>query len=159
VVNLRSVDAVFRIVPIAVAACALVSLYAFSQVDDIVNQTMYNYGLQFSLNWANPYWSMAYVLDAMAWLITGLAIAVEAYLFVYRVPSAEASAALAGQSEESCWSTFRLGDGSTIKVKFLVKGARRLDRYSEDGLPVYVVDSEPVVQVVCVPEELKASTR
>jgi hypothetical protein len=40
-----------------------------------------------------------------------------------------------------------------------VKGAKRLNKYSEDGLPVYTVDAEPVVQVVEVPEELKVSAK
>jgi hypothetical protein len=57
--------------------------------------------------------------------------------------------------EDERWSTFRLGDGSTIKVKLVVKGAKRLNKYAPDGMPVYTVDTENIVKVVEVPEELK----
>jgi hypothetical protein len=162
VVSLKPVDAVFRCVPSVVAACALISLYAFLQVDNIVNATLYSFSLQFSLDWANPYWNMAHVLVAMCWLTAGLAIALQAYLLLNKTPQAGGIAGLARQPElreEDRWSTFKLGDGSTIRVKLVVKGAKRLNKYSEDGLPVYTVDAEPVVQVVEVPEELKVSAK
>jgi len=162
VVRLKAVEGVFRFIPSVVAAFALVSLYAFSQVDTIVNGTLYSYSLQFSYDWANPYWDMAHLLVAMGWLIAGLAIALQVYLLVYKAPAAGGVAGLAREPEmreEDRWSTFKLGDGSTIKVKLVVKGAKRLNKFSEDGLPVYTVDTEPVVQVVDVPEELRASAR
>jgi hypothetical protein len=162
VVRLKAVEGVFRFVPSVVAACALISLYAFSQVDNIVHQTLYNFNLQFSLDWANPYWNMSRVMVAMGWLMAGLAIALQAYLLLPKTPAAGRVAGMAREPElreEDRWSTFKLGDGSTIKVKLVVKGAKRLNKYSEDGLPVYTVDTEPVVQVVDVPEELRASAR
>ena len=161
-VNLKAAEVAFRFIPSVVAACALISLYAFSQVDNIVNQTLYNFNLQFSLDWANPYWNMAHLLVAMGWLTAGLAIALQAYALLPKAPVAGGVAGLAREPEmreEDRWSTFKLGDGSTIKVKLVVKGAKRLNKYSEDGLPVYTVDTEPVVQVVDVPEELRASAK
>lgn len=142
------------------AACSVVSLYAFSQIDTIVHKTLYSYGLQFSYDWANPYWNMAHLLDAMGWLTAGLAIALQVYLLLPKKPS-EVQTRLSNPTmrEEDRWNTFRLGDGSTIRVKLVVKGAKRLNKYSEDGLPVYTVDTEPVVQVVDAPEELKAAAR
>ena len=53
------------------------------------------------------------------------------------------------------WRTYDLGDGAKIKVKMEMKGAKRLNRFTEDGNPIYTVDARPVVQVVSVPEELK----
>lgn len=159
---MKPVDGVFRFIPLAVAACALISLYSFSQVDNIVNQTLYSFSLRFSLDWANPYWNMAHVLVAMGWLTTGLAIALQIYLLLPKAPSTGSVPGMTREPElreEDRWSTFKLGDGSTIKVKLVVKGAKRLNKYSEDGLPVYTVDTEPVVQVVDVPEELRANSR
>jgi hypothetical protein len=162
VVSLKPVDGAVRLIPSVLAICAGVSLYAFMQIDNIVHGTLYQYGLQFSHAWADPYWNMAHLLDAMVGLIVGLAIALQIYLLVRKSPAAPGIANAAKEPElreEDRWSTFKLGDGSTIKVKLVVKGAKRLNKYSEDGMPVYTVDTEPVVQVVDVPEELKVSAK
>jgi hypothetical protein len=157
VVGLKSFAGMFRFVPSVLAVCAGVSLYAFLQVDAIVNQTLYQYSLQFSYAWANPYWDMAHILVAMGWLIAGLSVAFQVYLLLPKkaVPGSEAEQTELRDDER--WSTFRLGDGSTIRVKLIVKGAKRLNKYSEDGWPIYTVDTEPIVEVVDVPEELKVT--
>jgi len=149
---------VFRWVPTAVAVCGVVSLYAFSQIDTIVHKTLYGYGLQFSYDWATPYWNIADVVMAMGWVIVGLAVISQVYLLIRKSPLSGVEAKL-GRLEQDDWSFFRLGDGSTIKVKLAVKGAKRSNKFSEDGLPVYTVDAEPVVRVVDVPEKLKAGHR
>jgi hypothetical protein len=43
--------------PLISAGFAGVSLYLILQVDSIVNVTLYQFGLQFSLDWASGYWS------------------------------------------------------------------------------------------------------
>jgi hypothetical protein len=60
--------------------------------------------------------------------------------------------------EETC-SAYTLRDGSTIKVKHKLKSAKRLDAYSPDGIPIYVVDYDNIVQVVNVPEKLVKKTK
>ena len=65
----------------------------------------------------------------------------------------------AEMKQETRWNTYKLGDGSTIKVKLVVKGAKRLNTYSEDGMPVYTVETEPVVEVVDVPEALRVAAK
>jgi hypothetical protein len=142
--------------PAVIAACSLISLYAFTQIDAIVHQTLYSYGLQFSNDWAIPYWNIAGIAVAMGWLIVILAILFQTYL-VIRKPLVNAGGVMQPESnEEERWSTFRLGDGSTIKVKLVVKGAKRLNKYDPDGMPIYTVDTENIVRVVNVPEKLKA---
>ena len=142
--------------PAVIAACSLISLYAFTQIDAIVHQTLYFYGLQFSNDWAIPYWNIAGIAVAMGWLIVILAILFQIYL-VIRKPLVNAGGVMQPESnEEERWSTFRLGDGSTIKVKLVVKGAKRLNKYDPDGMPIYTVDTENIVRVVNVPEKLKA---
>lgn len=153
---MRLVDAVVRWVPTVVATCSLFSLYAFSRIDAIVHQTLYSYGLQFSYDWATPYWTVGGVAVAMGWVTVVLAGVFQVYLLVRKAPVA-AGAQHPELREDDRWSTFRLGDGSTIKVKLVVKGAKRLNKYSADGMPVYTVDTEPVVRVVDVPEALKVA--
>jgi hypothetical protein len=159
VVRLKLVDGILRWVPAVVAVCSVVSLYAFTQIDSIVNQTLYQHGLQFDYAWATPYWNIAGVAVAMGWLIVGLSVALQAYNLLRKAPEKGSAAEQPEVKEEERWSTFRLGDGSTIKVKLIVKGAKRLNKYSADGMPVYTVETEPIVQVIDVPEALRIASK
>ena len=155
---MKLVDALLRWIPTVVIVCSLVILYAFTQIDAIVNQTLYGHGLQFSYDWATPYWNVSGILVAMGWAIVVVAGLFQAYLIMRKVPANQpVERGTPELREENRWSTFRLGDGSTIKVKLVVKGAKRLNKYSADGMPVYTVDTEPVVQVVDVPEALRVA--
>ncbi len=128
------------------------------------------YALEGSLKWwrnatASTYWPISLALMATGILILS---ASSAY-FVFRSPRSPPSVGdevpqmidevtrLKDQLEEmrDGWRIYDLGDGSKIKVKMQLKGAHRLNKYTEDGNPMYTVDVRPVVQVVSVPEELK----
>ena len=39
-------------------AMLCVALVLITQIDKLVNQTLYGFGLQFSVDWAQPYWMM-----------------------------------------------------------------------------------------------------
>jgi len=90
----------------------------------------------------------------MGGLVVVVAAVLQVYLLTRKAP-VDAGAQHVESKEEERWSTFRLGDGSTIKVKLVVKGAKRLNKYAADGMPVYTVDTENIVRVVDVPEVLK----
>ncbi len=60
---------------------------------------------------------------------------------------------------EEHWNTYKLSDGTTIKVKFVLRGVKRLKRYEPDGTPIYVINSINVVRAVNVPEELKVKPK
>ncbi len=154
---MKVLDTISRVIPMVFLVCSLVILNAYSQIDNIVHGTLYQYGLQFSTAWATPYWNTGGVLMAMGWTIVITAVLFQVYLVVRKVPATSSITQVHEGKEEERWNTFRLGDGSTIKVKLVVKGAKRLNKYSADGMPVYTVDTEPVVQVVDVPEALKVA--
>ena len=46
---------IFLVALVAIAATIAVSL-CLTFIDLIIHQQLYNYGLQFDYNWANPYW-------------------------------------------------------------------------------------------------------
>ncbi|MGD2201620.1 MAG: hypothetical protein PVJ38_08325 [Candidatus Bathyarchaeota archaeon] len=57
--------------------------------------------------------------------------------------------------EKENWNEYKLEDGTTLKVKLVLRGVRRAtDQYGPDGAPLYVVNSQNVVRSVNVPEEL-----
>ena len=151
---MKLIGSIVRWFPTVLVACSLVSLYALSQIDSIVHQKLYSYGLQFSYDWATPYWTANGIVLSMGGLIVVVAAVLQVYLITRKTPIDAGAQHLESKDEER-WSTFRLGDGSTIKVKLVVKGAKRLNKYAPDGMPVYTVDTENIVRVVDVPDELK----
>ncbi|MBT5642600.1 hypothetical protein HOJ44_05740, partial [Candidatus Bathyarchaeota archaeon] len=58
--------------------------------------------------------------------------------------------------EKEFWNEYTLKDGTTLKVKLVLRGVKRLTRYEPDGTPVYVINSMNVVRAVNVPPEIKA---
>jgi tryptophan-rich sensory protein len=139
-------------VPLTMATCSLVSIIALFRLDSVVHQSLYAYGLQFSYDWATPYWNAIRLAFGMAWAIIIVAIVFQVYMVSHR------NEGKTGSEEylrtEKSWNTYKLGDGATIKVKTVVNGVRRLNEYSEDGKPVYSIKADNIVEVVDVPEKL-----
>ena len=137
-------------------------------IDSIVNEKLYSYGLRFSVDWATQYWTAIRTGFAMSWLVIITAMAFQIYLTRKAKEKPEEQRETEPKSEEpwtgerketepmnqEIWSAYTLSDGSTIKVKHKLKSAKRLDEYSSDGIPIYVVDYDNIVQVVSVPEKL-----
>jgi len=59
------------------AATSLVLMICLSQIDNIVHGTLYSYGLQFSYDWANPYWRLTQIGFTVGWLNIIIAFAVQ----------------------------------------------------------------------------------
>jgi hypothetical protein len=142
-------------VPVILAACSLASIVGLFQIDSLVNSTLYNYGLQYSADWANPYWDAIRTVFAMTWIVVIASIGLQIYNALQK-PERKDMIEQNPMSEEKHWSTYKLGDGSTIRVKLVLKSAKRLSKFSSDGMPMYSVVTDNVVQVVNVPEKLKA---
>jgi hypothetical protein len=54
------------------------------------------------------------------------------------------------------WNTYRLKDGTILKVKLVLAGVIRLkNKYDPLGNPVYMIKSTNVVRVMDVPDALK----
>jgi hypothetical protein len=170
-VRLTSTLASLALVLIAAYSLAIMSL--LFMIDLIVNETLYSYGLQFSADWAAQYWTAIRTGFAISWLVIITSIAFQVYLTRKTKEKPEEQRETEPTSkerltrerretesmkEETC-SAYTLSDGSTIKVKHKLKSAKRLDAYSPDGIPIYVVDYDNIVQVVNVPEKLVKKTK
>lgn len=66
------------------AAASLFSMVCMLRIDQIVHRDLYSYGLQFSYEWATPYWNTARALLAMSGLSVIAAITVHLYTLVSR---------------------------------------------------------------------------
>ena len=60
---------------------------------------------------------------------------------------------------EENWNTYNLSDGTTLKVKLVLRGVKRLERYEPDGSPIYVINSINVVRAINIPDEYKAKPK
>ncbi|HDJ21753.1 MAG TPA: hypothetical protein ENF19_00945 [Candidatus Bathyarchaeota archaeon] len=63
------------------------------------------------------------------------------------------------KEEKEYWNEYLLEDGTTLKVKLVLRGVKRLDKYEPDGTPIYVINTMNVVRAVNVPPELKRRPR
>jgi hypothetical protein len=166
---MKPMSSVGNLVPVLMATLSVISIIAAFQLDAIVNKDLYAYGLQFSSDWGIPYWIAIRTIFAVAWLNIIMAIALQIHL---RTRKTEGKVRERGETKpageerwtgelrdeklenKEHWHIYKLSDGSTIKVKHKLKSAKRLEKYSPDGIPIYVVDYDNIVQVVSVPEKL-----
>jgi hypothetical protein len=153
VAELKPVQSVFNGVILLLIAYSLVTIIVFFRVDTIVNGTLYSYGLQFSPDWATLYWTTIRIGFAVSGLVIITAVVLQLFFTRLTKETVEGPKETERRGEEQ-WFTYTLSDGSTIKVQHKLKSAKRLEKYSPDGMPVYVVDYDNIVQVVKVPENL-----
>jgi hypothetical protein len=76
---MRAIQGIGNWVLVLMAASSLIAMIAAFQVDMIVNQDLYSHGLQFSHDWAIPYWDSIRIIFAMAWLNIIAAITFQIY--------------------------------------------------------------------------------
>jgi hypothetical protein len=73
------------VILILMAGASLVSMLATLRIDSIVHHDLYSYGLQFSTQWAIPYWTMAAIVFSMGWFTILTSIAFELHLVMHRL--------------------------------------------------------------------------
>ena len=61
--------------------------------------------------------------------------------------------------EKEHWNSYKLSDGTTMKVKLVLRGVKRLKKHNPDGTPIYLINSTNVVRVLDVPEKLKVTPK
>lgn len=58
--------------------------------------------------------------------------------------------------KEETWNTYRLEDGTELKVKTILAGViRSKDKYDPLGNPLYMIKAQNVIRLINVPTELK----
>jgi hypothetical protein len=63
------------------------------------------------------------------------------------------------EEKEEHWNVYKLKDGTTLKVKLILIGVRKLKKHAPDGTPVYMINSQNVVRTVDIPKELIAKPK
>ncbi|MEM3615891.1 MAG: hypothetical protein QXX09_04490 [Candidatus Methanomethylicia archaeon] len=60
---------------------------------------------------------------------------------------------------EEHWNVYKLKDGTTLKVKLVLIGVKRLKKYNPDGTPIYIINAQNIIRAVNIPKELKLKTK
>ncbi len=145
---------IIRWIPLTIIAFAAVASVTLLRLDKIVNETLYSYGLVFSVDWAVPYWNTIRTTLAMLGLIIAIAVAILVSVFFLKPEKKNGIAEENGSSKDKHWNTYKLSDGSTIRIKTVLKGVKRLNTFAADGKPMYSVKAENMVEVVDAPRQL-----
>jgi len=58
------------------------------------------------------------------------------------------------EESKEYWNIYKLKDGTTLKIKLVLLGIKRLKKHNPDGSPIYVINSQNVVRAVDIPKEL-----
>ena len=61
--------------------------------------------------------------------------------------------------KEEHWNVYKLRDGTTLKVKLILVGIKKLKKCNPDGTPIYMINSQNVVRAVDIPKELIAKPK
>ena len=58
------------------------------------------------------------------------------------------------EEEREHWNIYKLQDGTTLKVKLVLRGVKRLQKHAPDGAPIYIINSQNIVRAINIPDEL-----
>ena len=151
---MKPAASIVRWVPLTIVAFSIVSIVALLQLDAVVNETLYLYGLIFNVDWAIPYWNTIRTALAMLFLILAVAIVFQASMIFFKPTTRRTENDESEGSREKHWNTYKLSDGSTIRIKTVLKGVKRLNSFTAEGKPVYAVKADNMVEVLDAPSQL-----
>jgi hypothetical protein len=63
------------------------------------------------------------------------------------------------EEKEEHWNVYKLKDGTTLKVKLVLVGVKRLMRHNPDGTPLYLVNAQNIVRTLDIPKGLMAKQK
>lgn len=61
--------------------------------------------------------------------------------------------------EQEAWNVYKLSDGTTLKIRIVLQGIKRLKKWKPDGDPIYLISSTSIVRTVDIPKKLKAKPK
>jgi len=78
----RAANKITSMILFAMATTSLITMLLVMQIDRIVHGDLYRYGLQFSAQWAVPYWTIAGIIFTVGWSNIVSALALQLYIFL-----------------------------------------------------------------------------
>jgi hypothetical protein len=57
--------------------------------------------------------------------------------------------------ETEQWNSYKLSDGTILRIKLILREVKRLKKWKPDGSPIYMINSQNIVRTVNIPKELK----
>jgi hypothetical protein len=147
---MKSNTGVVSLVLVLMASSSLVSMVSVLRIDSIIHGDLYKFGLQFSYQWALPYWTMTTIVFAVGWFNIIVSIAFQFYVLLYNrkeVPAQETPSQLEPTPTKEVAETTQKPDEQTPE-KFGTP-------HEESAEPLPPQESEqPVENVETTPEEV-----
>lgn len=63
------------------------------------------------------------------------------------------------KEKQETWNIYELGDGTTLKIKLVLQGVKRLKKWKPDGTPIYLINSTNIVRTLNIPQELRRKAK
>jgi hypothetical protein len=63
------------------------------------------------------------------------------------------------EESKEYWNVYKLKDGTTLKIKLVLAGIKRLKKHNPDGTPIYIINSQNVVRAIDIPKGLIAKPK
>lgn len=57
--------------------------------------------------------------------------------------------------ESEQWNSYKLSDGTTLRIKLILREVKRLNKWKSDGSPIYMINSQNIVRTVNIPKDLR----
>jgi hypothetical protein len=63
------------------------------------------------------------------------------------------------EESKEYWNIYKLKDGTTLKIKLVLVGIKRLKKHNPDGTPIYMINAQNVVRAIDIPKDLIAKPK
>jgi hypothetical protein len=130
---------------LAIISCSAISIIALLQLDAVLSQSLYSYGLRINPDLATLYLTTVRVALAVLFLILIVSASFQLHSFTHKQWESNETASKS--------SIFRLSDGSTIAIKTILKNVRKINHPNLEK-PVYSIEVETIVELAELPENL-----
>ena len=57
--------------------------------------------------------------------------------------------------ESEQWNSYKLSDGTTLRIRLILREVKRLKKWKPDGTPIYVINSMNVVRAINIRKDLR----
>ena len=53
------------------------------------------------------------------------------------------------------WNSYKLSDGTILKIRLILREVKRLKKWKPDGTPVYVINTQQIIRTTDISKELR----
>ncbi len=134
---------------ITVALASLIGIVGLLQINNLVFQDLYDFGLVFSNRWAMPFWAYSGIIVGLSWVNIGAATALTYHVFRRRKPEIttvlnQMEVQRADKAQHRLADYFKILENKPVSGTASPPGSPVTSRWSTYNVrqPAYIVDSQ-----------------